>query len=329
MTHVNRPWLRIVGDYAGPGLAGPNLAGPGRPRRVLRQRGPSPGSDDPTESERLQPSEGPEGEDTPASEMETGLDSQEESGSADQESDGPRRPAPPDLQAPPLEIPDEVERRLQQRQERQEHSHLNRQEAPQAFSLEGKYLRGLAFRFARMISKVAEDYADFPEQGDDEWDLEELRTRRFTGRLVNQCRMTRERRKVAIVLDTSPSCEQQARLFASVAQVAEALGDCELYDAPNFVIHARKLGKQWETLPEAEREWSFQRRVVLAFGDFDGIDRICEASQVRGNRIYWFCCEERAPVLQSLRETFLKGYKGFYLPVATLPQLMHAMRRVR
>ena len=230
--------------------------------------------------------------------------------------------------APGLSIPPDVEKLLDE-ERRRRLSTLNLSLAPQAFGLEGRYLRALAARFARMVSKVAEDSADMPTQGDDEWDLEELRTRRFTGRLVSQCRMTREKRKVAVVLDTSPSCEHQARLFGSVAQVAEALGDCELYDAPNFAIVARKLNEAWETLPELEREWQFQRRVVLAFGDFDGIDRICKASQVRGNKIYWFSCEERPSVLDSQRDTFVKHYKGRYLPATNLAALMKAMGRVR
>ncbi len=228
-----------------------------------------------------------------------------------------------------LKIPDEVEERRQEKREKRRRTGLNRGLAHQAFALEGHYLRNLAARFARMVSKVAEDSADMPSQGDEEWDIPELLRRRFTGRLINQCRMTREKRKVAVVLDTSPSCEHQARLFGSIAHIAEELGDCDLYDAPNFAIMARKTGPQWETLPEAEREWSFQGRVVLAFGDFDGIDRICKASAVRGNKIYWFCCEERPSVLENSRETFVKKFKGHYLPATTINQLMTAMRKVR
>ena len=132
-----------------------------------------------------------------------------------------------------------------------------------------------------------------------------------------------------MVLDTSPSCEHQARLFGAIAGVAEALGDCEIYDAPNFAIHARNLHGAWEHLSEAEREWQFQRRVVLAFGDFDGIERISAASALRGNKIYWFCCEERPTVMESNREFFVKHFKGHYLPAIHLHSLMKAMRRVR
>ena len=228
-----------------------------------------------------------------------------------------------------LDIPDEIEQRRREDQEKRQRTGLNRGLAPQAFSLEGHFLRNLATRFARMISKVAEDSAELPSEGDEDWDLVELLKRRFTGRLISQCRMTREKRRVAVVLDTSPSCEHQARLFGSIARIAEKLGDCELYDAPNFAIMARKTGAEWETLPETEREWRFKGRVVLAFGDFDGIERICQASAVRGNKIYWFCCEERPSVLESNRDYFVKHYKSHYHPATNLHQLMRALRRVR
>jgi hypothetical protein len=307
---IERPWLKRVGDYVP------------APQRARRRKG-RPG--EPGEEQALGEDEGGEPMEDGGAPMEAEGEPGEPAGPGeDGESDG----AEGQDGAPGLSVPPEVEAKREE-ERRQRLGALNRSLAPQAFGLEGRYLRALAARFARMVSKVAEDSADMPTQGDDEWDLEELRTRRFTGRLVSQCRMTREKRKVAVVLDTSPSCEHQARLFGSVAQVAEALGDCELYDAPNFAIVARKLDDAWETLPALEREWQFQRRVVLAFGDFDGMDRICKASQVRGNKIYWFSCEERPSVLHSQREFFLKHYKGHYLPATNLAALMKAMGRVR
>lgn len=232
-------------------------------------------------------------------------------------------------EAPPLSVPERVERELRERREKDGQGLQNLGLAPQAFALEGHYLRGLATRFARMVSKVAEDSADLPRQGDDEWDLVELRQRRFSGRTIGQCRLTREKRKVAVVLDTSPSCAHQARLFAAIARVGEQLGDCDLYDAPNFAIHSRRVGERWQTLPETEREWNFEKRVVLAFGDFDGIERICAASARRGNRIYWFSCEERPPVMEANRGTLVHDFKGRYFPATNLAGLMKAMRRVR
>ena len=241
---------------------------------------------------------------------------------------------PDEAQTPPqdetsLSIPPEVAERLKQEEAEDLRHHHNVLMAPQAFSLDGRYLRGLASDFARMVSKVAEDSADLPVPGDDEWDYVALTQRRFTGRNIHQCRQTREKRKVAVVLDSSPSCAHQANLFAAVATVAEALGDCDLYDAPNFTIHAVKSGWEWERIPNPEQGWDFKRRVVLAFGDFDGLDSICEASALRGNRIYWFSCEQRPETLEYGRERLLRDFKGHYMPANNLEQLMKAMRRVR
>jgi hypothetical protein len=321
MAHIERDWLRRIPAWA--------WSEQPRPRRRLRRAEPGePGEamGEADDAEAL--AEDDDGDQ--AAQADGRQSSAPQPGNPDAAQDGnadgePGEQAPGELG---LEIPDEVEQRREEQRQRRR-TGLNRGEAPQAFGLEGHYLRNLATRFARMISKVAEDSADLPSEGDEEWDLNELLRRRFTGRLLSQCRMTREKRKVAVVLDTSPSCEQQSRLFGSIARIAEELGDCELYDAPNFVIYARKLAGEWETLPEAEREWQFKGRVVLAFGDFDGMERICQASAVRGNRIFWFCCEERPSVLESGRETFVKRFKGHYYPATTLGQLMHALRRVR
>lgn len=351
MARIEREWLRRFPDFVW------------REQRVRKRRPPEPGEDgepapemreaeegdDPQALEAEETDERPEGDEAAAAggeedpDAEPGEDDGERaegepgtSAEAGQSSrapegepaDGGDAEGEPDLDTS-LHVPEAIEREREEERAKRARGLRNRGLAPKAFDLEGHYLRNLAARFARMVSKVAEDSADMPAQGDEEWDLVELTQRRFTGRLVNQCRMTREKRKVAVVLDTSPSCEHQARLFAAVARVAEELGDCELYDAPNFAIVRRKLGEAWEPLEETQHEWDFRRRVVLAFGDFDGIDRICEASAQRGNKIYWFCCEERPSVLERERETFVSRYKGRYFPATTIDQLMRAMARVR
>jgi hypothetical protein len=331
MAAIERPWLRRIPAWSW--VEQPQA----RPRRRLRRDEDGrpmgeapPGEDDPlAEAEDGDTAmEADDGQEAPGDQAERGkpgAQAQHGEPSEGEPGDG-QEDVPEELG---LDVPEEVEQRRREEEQKRRRTGLNRGEAPQAFGLEGHYLRNLATRFARMISKVAEDSADLPSEGDEEWDMAELIRRRFTGRLLSQCRMTREKRKVAVVLDTSPSCEHQARLFGSIARIAEELGDCELFDAPNFVIHARKLDGDWETLPEAEREWRFKGRVVLAFGDFDGIDRICAASRVRGNRIFWFCCEERPSVLESGRELFVQQYRGHYFPATHLTQLMHALRRVR
>ena len=310
MGHIERAWLRRIGGYLEQS-----------PRGRLRRGEDGDWSEDPL-GDALAGDEG-DGEETDAAPA----DGPPGEGLGDRDD---RNRAPPELPEDfddSLSIPDEVAQAREDERRRQ--GAQNRSLAPRAFELKGRYLRNLATRFARMVSKVAEDAADFPTQGDDEWDLPELLQRRFTGRHINQCRMTREKRKVVVVLDTSPSCLHQALLFRNLAAIADELGDCELYDAPNFALSQRKVGAQWEPVHLADHEWHFEGRVVLAFGDFDGIERISSASQRAHNKIYWFCCEERPFVLESNREFFVHNFRGHYFVTPTLNRLMHAMKRVR
>jgi hypothetical protein len=308
MRHIERTWLRRIGGYLEQ-----------TPRGRLR-----PGDDGAWGEDALgdAPVEGEADGDESAA-----MAPDSEPGAGEPQDDDEAPPSLPEHFDDRLSIPDEVAQAHEEEQRRQ--SAQNRNLAPRAFELKGHYLRNLATRFARMISKVAEDAADFPTQGDDEWDLPELLQRRFTGRHINQCRMTREKRKVVVVLDTSPSCLHQAMLFRNLATIADELGDCELYDAPNFALNQRKVGDLWEPVRATDHEWHFEGRVVLAFGDFDGIERIGRASQRARNKIYWFCCEERPFVLESNRDYFVHNFRGHYFVTPTLNKLMHAMKRVR
>lgn len=309
-SRIDRPWLRRIPGY-------------GKVRRKKPGQDGQPGQTDETGEETLDEAQDGDAEGEAADAPPTGEAGEDNEGQADQPAPGD---PPPDLDTS-LSIPPDIEQARREAQEQEQP--WNRFHAPRAFPLEGRYLRGLAARFARMVSKLAEDNADLPSEGDDEWDINALVRRRFSGKLPNQCRISRDKRKVVVVLDTSPSCAHQARLFGSVAQIAEELGDCELYDAPNFGLEARWHEGKWEKLEGVERDWPFRHRVVLAFGDFDGIEHICDASKQRGNRIVWFCCEERAGALEAGRETFVRQYKGKYFAANHISQLMRAMGKVR
>ena len=170
MAKIDREWLRRIPGYRENPVPG-----------LLKDEQGRPFAPSPPDEEDLPPGEA-DGDET--EEPGTGMEN-----------------AP--IEPPPLSVPDEVESERQEKEERERFSRLNLSLAPKAFELEGRYIRVLASRFARMVSKVAEDSADMPVQGDEEWDMAELLQRRFTGRMVSQCRMTREKRKVAVVLDTS------------------------------------------------------------------------------------------------------------------------------
>ena len=113
-----------------------------------------------------------------------------------------------------------------------------------------------------------------------------------------------------LVLDNSPSCRRQATFFSSIATAALRLNDVEIYAAPNARMTARMNPKtsRYEDLPledtcdyiewHANRhsmEWAlghwlrWKNRVVVFFGDADGIEVICNASR-HVRKLYWFNC---------------------------------------
>jgi len=85
-----------------------------------------------------------------------------------------------------------------------------------AFYLEQLRRKRITATFARMISKIAEDLSGWPIAGDDQWSMPDLMARHLDRRPLSQCRLSREKEAVVVILDTSGSCLEQARLFFSV-----------------------------------------------------------------------------------------------------------------
>jgi hypothetical protein len=165
----------------------------------------------------------------------------------------------------------------------------------QAFSLELARRRRLAQSFAIIVSKVAEDLSGWPIPGDDEWSIPALMERHITKKPLIQCRQSRERESVVVIVDTSGSCLPQARFYNRLADAAIQVGDVELYAAPNAGLRARRTRHGWEGL--TEQAWSFHRRTIIFFGDYDGGDAVVEASWK--NRVYWLCSEgSRYPAME-------------------------------
>lgn len=196
-----------------------------------------------------------------------------------------------------------------------------------AFFLEELRRRRIMTTMALLMSKVAEDLTGWPIPGDDEWSVPDLMARRLDLRPLTQCRHSREKERIVIIIDTSGSCVHQARFFSSIATAAVSAGDVEIYDAPNAGIRARKGRSGWR--PVEHRGWNFSRRTVIFFGDFDGGDVVIRAS--RQNRLYWFCSENRYPDIRvhpwcSL--TF-KSFRGRFFPCMAEEDFIRLLRKVR
>ena len=181
----------------------------------------------------------------------------------------------------------------------------------EAFYLEHLRQKRLSTVFARIISKIAEDLAGCPVEGDDEWSVPALMKRHLTRENISHCRQSREKESIVVVLDTSGSCLPQAKFYAQIASAAVQAGDVELYTAPNAGLNAKKTRQGWNKLEGSN--WDFYRRTIMFFGDYDGGDTIVESSW--HNKIYWLSSEGRRYPSMKLHpwcSNSIKDFKGKY-----------------
>ena len=172
---------------------------------------------------------------------------------------------------------------------------ISNRQAPKQFDLTMKVLkkRRLSNMLATMVGKIAEDRAGEPIIGNDEWSVPEILNRVMTRVNINTCKQTRERERIVIILDTSPSCARYAKFFIDIAKASANLNDLEMYDAPNAYIVKQysKASKEFVDIgieyASILMEWeALKGRTIIFFGDWDGARILCKAS--KDTTIYWF-----------------------------------------
>ena len=163
------------------------------------------------------------------------------------------------------------------------------------FELDTSSHRRLATEFARLVGKIAEDLTGEPEPGDEYWDIDRLLNRRLSKESILNCKMTRERESILMILDSSPSCQKQVKFYSELAAIATTHGDVELYNAPNARLVEMYNARKKEFVPfltpydlmDRVHKWSlFRNRVILFFGDSDGEQIVLKATE--NNDVYWF-----------------------------------------
>ncbi len=196
-----------------------------------------------------------------------------------------------------------------------------------AFDLEAARCRRLQWALATVVAKIAEDLGGWPVPGDAQWDVGALMARRLDRRPLLHCRRSMEKTALVMALDSSGSCLAQARFYARMAAASAALGDIELFDAPNAGLRARYQRSGWQTVPDPR--WDFKRRTIVFCGDFDGGDQVVKAS--RTNTVYWFCSESRYPSmhLHPWCTLTLADFKGRFFVCRNENDFLHLMRTVR
>ena len=170
---------------------------------------------------------------------------------------------------------------------------LNPERERSAFSYETLRNRKLSSTLALLFSKIAEERMGDKVIGEDKWDIEDIMFRRISKKLVTNCKYSREKQRLVLMLDSSPSCIDMANTYSEIATEAAMFDDLEIYDAPNGYAHSMYdvSRKEFRILTDEELDatyhWNcFEDRTIIYFGDQDADRSIKRAYKY--NEIHWF-----------------------------------------
>ena len=170
---------------------------------------------------------------------------------------------------------------------------LNPERERSAFSYETLRNRKLSSTLALLFSKIAEERMGDKVIGEDKWDIEDIMFRRISKKLVTNCKYSREKQRLVLMLDSSPSCIDMANTYSEIATEAAMFDDLEIYDAPNGYAHSMYdvSRKEFRILTDEELDatyhWNcFEDRTIIYFGDQDADRSINRAYKY--NEIHWF-----------------------------------------
>ena len=151
---------------------------------------------------------------------------------------------------------------------------------------------------------------------------------------------SRERENIVLVLDSSPSCERSARFYSKIAYLSCKLGNLDIYLAPNARITHKMNAKtrEYEKVFDINKDKDmllfdmdalhnfFRNRVILFFGDYDGMRQICGASE--NNEVYWLNNDYED---KQYHDEFLCGQKfhGTVFNVSSKEDLINTIRKLR
>jgi hypothetical protein len=145
----------------------------------------------------------------------------------------------------------------------------------------------LATQFALLVAKVAEDMSYTEVDGDRFWDTHEIMKRQVTKKPLHQCRHDYEKSRLALLVDTSPSCADEAIFYSKIASGAMLRDDIDIFLCPNGHIDAKFDRDVMRFVTDNRKsEWDLEGRVVLYFTDWDGNQEIIDNS--KNSKIYWF-----------------------------------------
>ena len=153
--------------------------------------------------------------------------------------------------------------------------------------------RKLSSMLSLLFSKVAEERMGDKVEGTDKWDVNKIMFRKVSKKLITNCKYSREKQRLVLLLDSSPSCRSMSDLYSQISTESARFDDLDIYDAPNGYPHSiydprrKKYRKLNEEELNATLMWNgFNGRTVIYFGDDD-------ASYIMGKafkhcEVHWF-----------------------------------------
>ena len=169
----------------------------------------------------------------------------------------------------------------------------NLDKAPRSFDYESLRNRKLGSNLSLMFSKIAEERMGDKTQGSDKWDIEKIMFRRISKKVITDCKYSREKKRLVLMLDSSPSCSRMAKTYSKIATESANFDDIEIYDAPNGYVHSvyDSRIKKFRALERDELDYTylwngFQNRTIIYFGDSDATRSI--QSSYKHNDLHWF-----------------------------------------
>lgn len=170
---------------------------------------------------------------------------------------------------------------------------VNTRQVESQFSFKSLNNRYLSANLALLFSKIAEERTGDKIAGRKKWDIKKIMFRRISKKLITQCKYSRDKEKIIILLDSSPSCSKMADLYSKISTEACRYEHVELYDAPNGFIHSVYSISERKYIPLTDEEldnvyhWlGFDGRTIIYFGDEDGTSSLQAA--YKQNEIHWF-----------------------------------------
>ena len=162
-------------------------------------------------------------------------------------------------------------------------------------SFDYEYLRNrkLSSTLSLLFGKIAEERMGDSTEGLDKWDIDKIMFRRISKKVITDCKYAREKQRLVLMLDSSPSCSSMANVYSQIATESANFDDLEIYDAPNGFAHSiynPREGK-FVRLSDEEIEYTvlwggFNGRTIIYFGDTDAVRSI--RSSWSYNDIHWW-----------------------------------------